>query len=380
MRIAVVVALACWLLKIISAKRRTLNVELRTLDIAILAFLAVAWVSTLFISPYKHQSLDWFTNLATYTSVYFILVNNIESESQVKRLIGAMLIAATILGIYGIFQYFNILDILPHSQDSRISSTYYHPSHYAGFLAIVTPLAAGYFLFSKSLWKTVAFGTLCVLLVANLALSFSITNLAFVISMFFLILIVIYLREYKIIVKRLLPGLVGLFCLYFFMLIVSSFMLRYSISAKLQELTNFFQFGINTRTNIWESGLPVFLNDLYAGWGLGLFSDVFSKFRPPTRTNFLNYAHSDYLQIASDMGIIGLGIYLVLIGTIVKKSIFVLKHKVGERNQSILVGLVTALFAAIVRSFIDSNLFVVQSLSVYLFALIGILARSTQKT
>ncbi|MCD6317736.1 hypothetical protein J7M02_01560, partial [Candidatus Aerophobetes bacterium] len=180
MRITVIIALLAWLIKIIKpanqltnkpANQLTNNQELRTIDLAILVFLAVAGASTLFISPYKHQSLTWFTNLATYTAVYFIIVNNIKS-------------------------------------------------------------------------------------------------------------------------------------------------------------------------------------------------DVFPKYRPSYRVQFLNYGHSDYLQIASDMGTIGLGVYLVLVSMIFKKVIHTLKQIKGERsNQGITIGIAVALFAAIVRSFIDCNLFILQSLS-----------------
>ena len=282
-----------------------------------------------------------------------------------------MLTAGTIAGIYGILRYFNILDILPHSQDPRISSTYYHASHYAGFLVMVTPLVISYFLFSKSLWKTLAFGALSALLIANLALSFSITNLAFVISMIFLIIIIFSLREWQVIVKRLVPAMAIFFLFYLLTLVITSPLLsQYTISIRFGQMANTLNSAINGRIQVWRDGLPVALSHFYSGWGLSLFSDVFSKFRPPHWKVFLNYAHSDYLQIASDMGIIGLGVYLVLIGTVLKQSIVLLKQRY---NQGIAVGITVALFAAIIRSLWDSNLFIVQSLSIYFFTLIGLM-------
>lgn len=389
MRIVVVIALTSWLLKILSQPTapnqpkesdKPTNAKLRTLDFAILAFLGVATFSTFVVSPYKHKSLNWFANLTTYTALYFFIVNNIKSESQIKKLVGTILIASTISGIYGILQYLNMINFLPYESNIRVSSTYYGASHYAGFLIMVTPLAISRFLFSKSLWKTFTFGALSALLITNLALSFSITNLAFVISMISLFLVIIYFREHKIIMKRLLAGAIGFFCLYLFMLTGSPFMLYFSSHIKLGKLVSSLQLGINDRVNIWKFGLPVFLDRPYAGWGLGLFSDIFSKYRPASRTNFLNYAHSDYLQIASDMGIIGLGVYLVVIGIIVKEFISTLKQTKRERsNQGIAIGIIVALFAAIVRSFIDCNLFILQSLSIYFFTLIGLLI-VTKKT
>ena len=320
----------------------------------------------------KHLSISWLANLATYTAVYFILANNIKTESQIKRLIGAILIAGTVAGIYGILRYFNILDVLPHSQDPRISSTYYHANHYAGFLVMVTPLAISYFLFSKSLWEILFFGALSALLIANLALSFSITNLAFVISMIFLTIVIFSLREWQAIVKKLVPAVVISFLFYLITLVITSPLLsRYTLPVRFGQMANTLNSAIISRIQVWQDGFPVVLSHPYFGWGLSLFSDVFPKFRPPHWRIFLNYAHSDYLQIFSDMGIIGLGVYLFLVGSVLKESIVLLKQRA---NQSIAIGIAVALFATIIRSLWDSNLFIVQSLSIYFFTLIGLMA------
>ena len=383
MRITVIFAFTAWMVKLVNrqadqaikAEPGTLNVEHRTyfhhtpLDIPILVFLGIAVISTIFISSYKYLSIDWLANLITYAAIYFIIVNNIHTEVEIKWLIRAMLFAGTIVGVYGILRYFGVLDILPHSEDRRISSVYYHPSHYAGFLVMVTPLAVASFLFSKSFWKTLTFGALSALLIVNLALSFSISNLAFVISMIFLLIVILYLREWRVVIKRVLPVIAVFFCLYLFALVSTSPLLtHYAFPTRFGQITKVLGLAINGRIEIWHYGLSEFLERPCFGWGLGLFSDVFSKYRPPTRTNFLNYAHSDYLQIISDMGIIGLGVYLILIGVLLVKGMSLLKHTTGY-NRVLAIGVVTALFGAIVRSLWDNNLFLVQSLSVYFFTL-----------
>jgi len=162
-------------------------------------------------------------------------------------------------------------------------STYYHASHYAGFLVMVTPLTISYFLFSKPLWKTLALGVLSVLLIANLALSFSITNLAFVISMIFLIIVIFSLREWQIIVKKLVPAIAIFFLFYLLTLVITSPLLsRYTFPVRFGQMASTLNSAINGRIQVWQDGFPVVLSHLYSGWGLSLFSDVFSKFRPPS--------------------------------------------------------------------------------------------------
>jgi len=364
MRMVVVIALTAWLMKILSqpANQQTdpfvhrFSIKPTTLDIAVLAFLAVAAFSTFVVSPYKHQSLDWFTNLTTYTAVYFVIVNNIKSGSQIKRLIGAMLTAGTIAGIYGIFQYFDIfLPFLPHNpHDPRVMSTYYNSNHYAGFLVMVTPLAISFFLFSRSWWKILVFGLLSTLLVVNLALSFSLGNFAFGVSMIFLLLVIIWLKKWKILIRRILPAVAGFLILAFIvMLITSPLVARYPASERYYEMLNLVKQDLtHGRFLIWGSGLKILSDHLFSGVGLGLFSLIFSKYRPTNFARFVNYAHSDYIQISSDMGIIGLGVYLIIIIALLLKGL----------------------------KLWDSNLFMLQSLSLYFFSLMGILMHSAKKT
>ena len=128
---------------------------------------------------------------------------------------------------------------------------------------------------------------------------------------------------------------------------------------------------------IWRSGLKILSDHFFLGVGLGLFNMVYSKYRPASFTRFVNYAHSDYIQISSDMGIIGLGVYLILIITLLLKGLKALKLT-NQYNRVIVIGVITALFGAIIRSLWDSNLFMLQSLSIYFFLLMGILIKSTE--
>lgn len=167
---------------------------------------------------------------------------------------------------------------------------------YAGFLAMVTPLGISHFLFSKSLWEIFVFGLLFALLIANSALIFSITNLAFVVSMIFLIFIIFSLREWQVIVKKLVPAIVIFFLFYLLTLVITSPLLaRCTFTVRFGQMANTLKSTSGGRIQVWQDGLPVVLSHLYSGWGLGLFSDVFPKFRSPNWVVFLNYAHSDYL-------------------------------------------------------------------------------------
>ena len=160
---------------------------------------------------------------------------------------------------------------------------------------------------------------------------------------------------------------------FFVMLIASPLVSRYPIVERYHEMLNLVKQDLtHGRFLIWGSGLKILSGHLFSGVGLGLFNMVFSKYRPANFSHFVNYAHSDYIQISSDMGIIGLGVYLILIITLLSKGLKTLKLT-NQYNQAIAIGVITALFGAMIRSLWDSNLFMLQSLSIYFFVLMGLM-------
>jgi len=155
MRLTVIIALLTWLIKILTQprtsnqelrtnlERRTLNVERkkerRTLNVELflLLFLIVALISTL-NSIYKHTSIETFANILCYASVFFLIIHNtrtnkltqpinverrtsnverrtsnVERNKLIHRLTTAILFTSLILGVYGLLQYFHILELTP---------------------------------------------------------------------------------------------------------------------------------------------------------------------------------------------------------------------------------------------------------------------------
>ncbi|MCX5681309.1 MAG: O-antigen ligase family protein, partial [Candidatus Omnitrophica bacterium] len=66
------------------------------------------------------------------------------------------------------------------------------------------------------------------------------------------------------------------------------------------------------RPHIWQDTVKIVQDFPVWGTGLGTFSHIFSHYRDfAIELGFLRYTHCDYLQLVSEMGIMG-GIFLVL--------------------------------------------------------------------
>ena len=431
MRLTVIVALAAWLTKLLfqpitknqelrtKLERRTLNVEL-----FLLLFLIVALISTL-NSIYKHTSIETFANILCYASVFFLIIHNtrtnkliqpinverrtsnVERNKLIHRLTTAILFTSLILGVYGLLQYFHILELTPRVTPLRVSSTYYNSNHYAGYLAMVTPIPVALFLFSPLSWKTPLYATLSILLIINLALSYSWGSVAFGIAVIFLI--IMRIRQSK---RKVLATAVALVVLVFFALLGALVMLgptpqlpqatlgeRYT---RMAQIANPSLFG---RLFMYKKTIPLILDHPLLGTGPGTFIYAFTRYRPPGLNLFWNYAHNDYLQIASEMGFSGLTFFLIFViislvkglSGIGKSTLSFNKtndttmhtknqtnqtnqmnqmNQTNQTNQTAILGAWTGILAALLHSILDGNLSVVPANALHFYVLLGVLMGS----
>jgi len=385
MRITVVVALVAWLLKIFTVERRTTthHSPLTThhfgtsLLIPILIFLSIAVISTI-ISSYKWLSLNILTNLFVYAAIYFLIVNNLKSKKQVRRLIAAILFTGLILGIYGLLQYSRILVLLPHFPPTRISSTYYNSNHYAGYLALITAIPVALFLFSPLSWKTPLFAALSILLVINLALSYSWGSVAFGVGVIFLIIMRIRVSKRKTLATAIAICVLLLFTVLGALVMLSPTpqLPQSTWAARFIRMAQIANPSVFVRLFMYKKTIPLILDHPFLGTGPGTFIYVFTQYRPPERIGLWNYAHNDYLQIASEMGLIGLVAFLFLVITAWVKGFKALKST-SNFNRAIIIGALAGILSILTYGFFDGNLTMISANILYFYVLIGVLVSST---
>lgn len=78
----------------------------------------------------------------------------------------------------------------------------------------------------------------------------------------------------------------------------------------------------NVRPPIWKGVLTMVTKSHFTGTGLGTFTYEYAKYRPPEyfarpqATNLTDHAHNEFLEIAAESGIAGLGVMLWLLGIV----------------------------------------------------------------
>jgi O-antigen ligase len=110
------------------------------------------------------------------------------------------------------------------------------------------------------------------------------------------------------------------------------------------------------RTAIWRdipgaiAAYPVF------GCGLGGFESALLKFKDTVPTLVIDYAHNDYLQLLTELGIAGFSIAAVLFGTVVTRVAII--ATTASRERWIALACLGSLAAILTHSMVDFNLYI----------------------
>jgi O-antigen ligase len=113
------------------------------------------------------------------------------------------------------------------------------------------------------------------------------------------------------------------------------------------------------RIGIWVIGFEIFKNHPVIGVGIGGFAAAFNVEleKDPARIIFYSYgrvAHNDYLQILTELGIVGLLLWIVFITEIFKKGFrtkVILERLKETYLAAIIRGLISGLFGLMIASF-----------------------------
>lgn len=297
-------AIACYILKKILQREDILKAPI---DITVFVYLAICFLS-IFISTNTKISARTFVGKTLQEVLFFFaVVEALKGEKRVKNFIYILLGSSLILGLDGIYQHFTRMEFLrnrPYYGLARIYTTFPTSNDFGCYLASVIPFAfACFFAKSKTRFKLshLAFMALFALLFICLMLTISRGAwFAFLSAMLFMS---IWIRSLG----------VSFLVLGIFIMATSQF-----YGPLLQErLANFFTFADTSsvdRKTIWQAALNMLRYRPLLGLGLGTFMFNFSRFLiGGYRPGLVPYAHNCYLQMSTEIGLLGLSSFLLIL-------------------------------------------------------------------
>lgn len=375
------------------------------LDLPILIFLGIAVITTL-TSIYPYVSKIELYKIINYVLLYYLVVNNIKDKGQIKRIVILVVIVGILLAIYGLYNYFNGIEKI-YTLDKKhylgmLTSTYVNHNHIAGYFELAIPLAIGLMLAKERLLRTsktsrissIVLGSLLPLAAAVImiiALVFTYSRgawISFFGSMVFLgIIIVFWLKVFKCWSKLKKWGILAVVAL--IIISVAIFMpqdIKQRAATLLEfEEGEFEDISIQGRLIVNSNTIEMIKDYPILGSGLGTFNILYPKYRDPRLRTFMNATHNDYLQYAEEMGLFGIGSFILLLVLFFKKNLSLIRNSQDKYLQGLTIGFLISISAIAIHGLVDFNLQIPANALLFwiVFALsssIGIITRSGGRT
>ena len=268
-------------------------------DAPALLFLVISFLSV-FIAPDVSFSLYNFSHLVPiYVSTYLLVGQTVRTSREVQRVVIAMALSATLVILYGFYQFIFGIDISTMKWvdgaafpelSKRVFSTWENPNILAGYLDIVVCLALGLAV-GLSGWRRGLALTILVLALACLGMTYA-RGASLVIA----VILAGYgiLRDWRVLLGVVVIG-AGIL---FFDPVLSDRLL--SIFTRIDTSSEM-------RVAFWESTVAMIMDHPFLGIGWGMYFMVYPEYDfylqgAPVQ---IVHAHNMYLNYAAEIGIPG---------------------------------------------------------------------------
>jgi O-antigen ligase len=346
------------MIKLISPKTYELRQQLQVTSDPLL-------MTTISFVPFATR-IEFFKWLTLSGLFFFLLLwKPLNRSNQVpNQLIGVIMFIGIAESLYGMFEFFSghryILNIDGSSLISSVTGTFINRNYFAGYLLMVIPLSIGY-LFSResfqmgrfSGWRNrltsldgktalIAFGIILMILallfsasrmgISGLLLSFTLTSFLFREPR----------RERRF--SRSTVLIFGLAVLWAVWIGLDAVISRFfSVSESFGD-----------RWMIWVNTFQIFKDFPLFGSGLGTFVQVFPMYRSFHILGLYTHAENDFLQLASEVGLIGIGLLLFVFVFLFFRAVLAIRSFHSRDSKKYigmggLVGILALMFHSIVE-------------------------------
>lgn len=339
-------------------KGSELSIPKNTLNICVLSFLGVSLVSL--VSAFNLTvSLNDIFRLMFYIIFYFLFVIFIRSRKDMTVFLTVVFSAFAVVILYALLQRAGIDLLAATGGRTGVDSTLGNPDFFAGYLISLIPLLFAYIFTVKREWRVplailVVLGTIFLFLTQSragfLGLFFSFALFAF---------FVLRKKETKKQTKIWIAAFAGTAV---FLLLALSFKGNTTLT-RIRESMNFKSTNIRFRLLSYRSTINIIKDHPITGTGTGTFYNVYPKYRVPEMKEVFNfvetpkYTHNDFLQVASETGLLGLGVFLWLIFVFFRNGLKIINGSQDPYNNWVVLGSVCSFAGMLVQMVFDFNFY-----------------------
>jgi len=303
--------------------------------------LFLGWAGlSLWWAPYKNPGVQWFISLLMYAVLVGVVFQGIRSNRQVWQVVMVLVGMGLFEGVLGIVQYVWL-------GEARAKGTFFNPNFFATYEVAASSIVLGLLSVTPrnkmGAWQRIFLSGIgvimfCAFMVAQsrgalLALATAAT----------------FIGCYRF-------GKIALIIL--MVTLVAGVVIPNPLKQRIIDVAAQDPYAFS-RVDIWKNSIERIV-DRPLGIGLGMYKYSSFQYRFPIESNIVRYgkraesAHNEYLQMAVELGVGGLLIFLIGIGVWGWEVKEVLRSQQEPWERGLVTGLVGAVLGIVAHSAVDS--------------------------
>jgi O-antigen ligase len=323
------------------------------------------------------EFFKWLTLIGLF--IFLLRWNSLKQGNRtIKQLIIVVMMVGVLESLYGMFEFFSghhhILNLDGSALISSVTGTFINRNYLAGYLLMVIPLSVGY-LFSREAistnrfmgwrhWlssldgKTLLIGFSVIVMILGLLFSASRMGILSLLLSFSLISFLFRNPEKG---KRFSKTVVLIFGL---ALLWAAWIGLDAVIGRFFTVSE----GFEERWKFWVNTFQIFKDFPILGSGLGTFIQVFPMYRSFYITGMVTHAENDYLQLASEVGLLGIGLLLITFLFLFFKGVSRIRTMSYENPKRYIgIGGLVGILALMFHSLVERNIQIPSNAFLYTF-------------
>lgn len=287
--------------------------------------------------------------VSAFTVFYFVIVNSIKNEKQIKAMLNIFVITGALVSVYGIYQYLFAGSFASSSfvdkemfQDikTRVNGTFDNPNVLGEYLLFVIPMIASLFMSAKGWMKKIFYAALGGVTAICLALTYSrgcYLGLLLALAVFVLL----------ISLKWIIAFLLGV-------MVVPVF-LPQSIINRFSSIGNMADSSTSYRVSIWKGAIDMIKDYWYRPIGQG--TTAFNSIYPLYSYSGVGaqHTHNLFLQLLIETGILGMISFLGVIYKFFQNVLCGLKNTKNKFYKYCFIGFAAGMVGFLLQSIFDNT-------------------------
>jgi len=359
LKLFTIILITLWMIKILLLPKITWNKN--KLNLPIFLFIIVLSFS-LTISNTIEVSFGDYIIFISYIILYFIIINVIKQKNEFNFFVKLFFLTSFIISLYTLMQYYGFG---PYFTDIRsLTSTIGQKNWISNYIGMFFPIALIYFLLENIKRNKILYYILLSILYVTLMIC---QSRGIWISISLTVILAIYLiikfNIFEIFKKNKKWSIVLLSTFLIITVIYSTDnpLNRSALTIPQRALSTFDAQdpSINTRILMWRTTFEMIKDKPIFGSGIGTFKMNYLNYQADFLKDnpyYIKYsgkageAHNEYIQIWSELGIIGLGIFLLIIFVFYKLVWKFLKEEKDNEKRLVCLGLFLGINCFLIHS------------------------------